>query len=262
MDGAAGRGMVADHVLFLRGGLPAEGGPLYLQVKRLIEDAIHNERIGNGDALPSERDIAERLALSRVTVRKAIKQLAEDGVLVQRRGSGTYVASRPHRVEQSLSQLTSFTEDMARRGMDVRATWLDAGIYPPSPQETIALGLSGNERVARILRLRLTGNTPLAIERASLSERLLPDPQSIGTSLYEYLDKHGNRPVRAIQRIRAISTSEADAALLQVSPGAPSLDIERTSYAASGHVVEFTRSTYRGDTYDFIAELRLGEKDR
>ena len=262
MESAAGRGVTADHVLFLRGGLPMEGGPLYLQVKRLIEDAIHGELLGGGDALPSERDIAERLALSRVTVRKAIKQLAEEGVLTQRRGSGTYVASRPHRVEQSLSQLTSFTEDMARRGMAVRATWLDRGIYPPSPQETMALGLSGDERVARILRLRLTGNTPLAIERASLSERLLPDPEAIGTSLYKYLEKSGNRPVRATQRIRAVSASETDAALLQVSPGAPSLSIERTSYAASGRVIEFTRSVYRGDTYDFIAELRLGEKDR
>jgi GntR family transcriptional regulator len=260
LEGLADRAGIEDHALFSRTALPGEG-PLYLQVKRLIEDAIQAALISNGDALPSERDIAARLSLSRVTVRKAIRQLAEDGVLVQRRGSGTFVASRPNRVEQSLSQLTSFTEDMARRGMAVHAALLDAGIYPPSPQETVALGLSNDERVARIRRLRLTGNTPLAIERASLSERLLPDPQSIGASLYEYLDRHGNRPVRAIQRIRAVTTSEADAALLQVSPGAPSLDIERTSYSTTGRVVEFTRSTYRGDTYDFIAELRLGEKD-
>src|SRR5215217_6091703 len=120
MDGTVIRGAMADHVLFQRAALPAEGGPLYLQVKRLIEDAIHGELLTDGDALPSERDIAERLELSRVTVRKAIRQLAEDGVLVQRRGSGTYVASRPHRVEQSLSRLTSFSEDMARRGMAVR----------------------------------------------------------------------------------------------------------------------------------------------
>lgn len=261
MEGLAGRAKTSGHGLFSRGALPAQGGPLYLQLKRLIEDAIRDARIGNGDALPSERDIAENLSLSRVTVRKAIRQLAEDGVLVQRRGSGTYVAPKPNRVEQSLSQLTSFTEDMARRGMEVHAVWLDAGIYPPSPQETVALGLSGDERVARIRRLRLTRDRPLAIERASLSERLLPDPKSIGASLYEHLDKDGNRPVRAVQRIRAVSTSEADAALLQVSPGAPSLDIERTSYSADGRVIEFTRSTYRGDTYDFVAELRLGEKD-
>lgn len=254
---------MADHVMFAGGALQtARGGPLYLQLKRFIEDAIHSGRVSPGDALPSERDIAARLDVSRVTVRKAVQQLVLEGVLVQRHGSGTYVAPQPHRVEQSLSQLTSFTEDMARRGMAVRSSWLDRGIYSPSPEETVVLGLSATEKVARIARLRLSGDMPLAIERASLSEQLLPDPEAIGTSLYEHLDKHGGRPVRAIQRIRAVSLGEADARLLEVAPGAASLHIERTSYLASGRVVEFTRSVYRGDTYDFVAELRLGESGR
>jgi GntR family transcriptional regulator len=148
---------------------------------------------------------------------------------------------------------------MARRGMAVRAEWLDRGLYLPSPEETIILGLSAGEQVARISRLRLTGDTPLAIERASLSSRVLPDPGSIGDSLYKHLDKSGNRPIRAIQRIRAANLGEEDAHLLQVPAGSAGLNIERTSYLASGRVIEFTRSIYRGDTYDFVAELRLGE---
>jgi GntR family transcriptional regulator len=254
---------MADHVMFASGPLQsARGGPLYLQLKRFIEDAIHSDRVSPGDALPSERDIAARLDVSRVTVRKAVQQLVLEGVLVQRHGSGTYVAPQPHRVEQSLSQLTSFAEDMARRGMAVRSSWLDRGIYPASPEETVVLGLSATESVARIARLRLSGDTPLAIERAALSARVLPDPEAIGTSLYDHLDRNGNRPVRAIQRIRAVSLGDADARLLEVAPGAASLHIERTSYLASGRVVEFTRSIYRGDTYDFVAELRLGESGR
>jgi GntR family transcriptional regulator len=160
---------MADHVLFAGGALQTgRGGPLYLQLKRFIEDAIHSDRVSAGDALPSERDIAARLDVSRVTVRKAVQQLVLEGVLVQRHGSGTYVAPQPHRVEQSLSQLTSFTEDMARRGMAVRSSWLDRGIYSPSPEETVVLGLSATEKVARIARLRLSGDMALAIERASL----------------------------------------------------------------------------------------------
>jgi GntR family transcriptional regulator len=236
------------------------GGPLYLQLKRWIEDAVHRGAIKPGDALPSERDLAVRVDMSRVTVRKAVQHLVREGVLVQRHGSGTYVAQQPNRVEQSLSQLTSFTEDMARRGMIVRSTWLDRGIYAPSPEETIVLGLSATDSVARIARLRLSGDTPLAIERAALSSRLLPDPEAVGTSLYAHLDKTRNRPVRAIQRIRAVSLGDDDAKLLDVAPGVASLHIERTSYLASGRVVEFTRSIYRGDTYDFVAELRLGDR--
>lgn len=235
------------------------GGPLYLQLKRWIEDAINGGAIKPGDALPSERDLALKVDVSRVTVRKAVLQLVQEGVLVQRHGSGTFVAPPAQRVEQSLSQLTSFTEDMARRGMEVRAEWLDRGLYFPSPEETVILGLSAGERVARIARLRLTGDTPLAIERASLSSDILPDPALIEDSLYKHLDRSGSRPVRAIQRIRAANLGEDDARLLQVSAGSAGLNIERTSYLASGRVIEYTRSIYRGDTYDFVAELRLGD---
>lgn len=235
------------------------GGPLYLQLKRWIEDAVAKGIIKPGDALPSERDLALKVDVSRVTVRKAVQHLVREGVLVQRHGSGTFVAPQPPRVEQPLSQLTSFAEDMARRGMDARSVWLDRGIYPPSPEETLVLGLSAGDRVARVARLRISGDQPLAIERASLSERVLPDPENIGTSLYAHLEKGGNRPVRAIQRIRAGNVGADDATVLEVPEGAAVLLIERISYLASGRVIEFTRSVYRGDTYDFVAELRMAE---
>ncbi|QQR40950.1 GntR family transcriptional regulator [Devosia rhizoryzae] len=235
------------------------GGPLYLQLKRWIEDAIRRGTINPGDALPSERDLAIRADVSRVTVRKAVQHLVQDGILVQRHGSGTFVAPQTQRVEQSLSQLTSFTEDMARRGMAVRAEWLDRGLYVPSPEETMILGLGAGEQVARVSRLRLTGDMPLAIERASLSATVLPEPATIGPSLYKYLERFGSRPVRAIQRIRAANIGEDDAHLLQVATGSAGLHIERVSYLPSGRVIEFTRSIYRGDTYDFVAELRLGD---
>lgn len=238
--------------------LPA-GGPLYLQLKRWIEDAIKRGTIKPGDALPSERDLAQRADVSRVTVRKAVQHLVQEGVLVQRHGSGTFVAPPAQRVEQSLSQLTSFTEDMARRGMAVRAQWLERGLYVPSPEETVILGLGAGEQVARISRLRLSEDMPLAIERASLAASVLPDPQAIKDSLYKHLEHSGTRPVRAIQRIRAANIAEDDASLLQVPIGSAGLHIERISYLATGRVIEFTRSIYRGDTYDFVAELRLGD---
>lgn len=235
------------------------GAPLYLQLKRNIEDAVDRGLIRPGDSLPSERDIAQKAAISRVTVRKAVQDLVKSGVLVQRHGSGTFVAPRMERVEQSLSRLTSFTEDMARRGMSVRSEWLDRGLYAPSPEEMMVLGLSSSELVARVSRLRIANDTPLAIERAALSARVLPDPGAVVASLYATLQTSGNRPVRAVQRISAASLGEDDARLLQVAPGVAGLHIERISYLASGKVIEFTRSIYRGDAYDFVAELRLAE---
>ncbi|WP_244606492.1 GntR family transcriptional regulator [Arsenicitalea aurantiaca] len=238
--------------------LPA-GGPLYLQLRRWIEGAVRSGAIRPGEALPSERDLAGKFDLSRVTVRKAVQSLVADGVLVQRHGSGTFVAPAAHRVEQSLSELTSFAEDMARRGMDVRSVWLDRGLYPPSPEEIMVLGLSTGDQVARIARLRISDDMPLAIERAALSARILPDPEAVGRSLYAHLERSGSRPVRAIQRLRAAGIPPEDAELLGLAPGTPALQIERTSYLGSGRVIEFTRSIYRGDTYDFVAELRIGD---
>lgn len=250
----------SQHALFGATAFQPQGGPLYLQLKRWIEESIAAGIIQPGDALPSERDLATRVDVSRVTVRKAVQHLVRDGVLVQRHGSGTFVAPQPGRVEQSLSQLTSFAEDMARRGMAVRSDWLDRGVYAPSPEEMVALGLSPSERVARVARLRISGDRPLAIERAALSADILPDPGAITTSLYAHLEKSGNRPVRAIQRIRAASVTGSDASLLDVPDGAAVLHIERTSYIGSGRVIEFTRSVYRGDTYDFVAELRISRE--
>jgi GntR family transcriptional regulator len=192
-------------------------------------------------------------------VRKAVQDLVQAGLLVQRHGSGTFVARPVERVEQSLSLLTSFSEDMARRGMSLRSEWLDRGIYPPSPDEIMILGLSPEESVARVSRLRIADGTPLAIERASLSTAVLPDPLAVDSSLYAALEKTGSRPVRAVQRISAANLGAADARLLDVPTGAAGLHIERISYLATGKVVEFTRSIYRGDTYDFVAELRLGD---
>ncbi len=236
------------------------GGPIYLRVARRIESAIRRGVIKPGEALPSERDIAAMADISRVTVRKAVQDLVRSGLLVQRHGSGTFVTPKVDRVEQSLSQLTSFTEDMARRGKAVRSVWLERGVFEPSPEETVVLGLSAGERVSRINRLRLADDTPLAIERASMSSASLPDPGAVDVSLYAALEAQGCRPVRAIQRISAVTLDEADAKLLEIEAGNACLKIERISYLPSGRVVEFTRSLYRGDAYDFVAELRLQER--
>lgn len=232
------------------------GGPLYRRLRRSIEDAIRSGLIHPGDALPSERDIASLAGVSRVTVRKAVQDLVVEGILIQRHGSGTFVTPEVQRVEQSLSTLTSFTEDMARRGMSLSSQWLERGLYDPSPEETLILGLGPSEKVARIARLRIADNNPLAIERASLAASVLPNPETLGSSLYERLGEFGYRPIRAIQRIAAVNLERHDAGLLNVAPGAASLRIERRSYLASGRIIEFTRSIYRGDAYDFVAELR------
>lgn len=236
-------------------------GPLYLQLQRHIAAALAAGELTPGDCLPAERDMAQMTGLSRVTVRKAIQELVATGQLVQRRGSGTYVAQKVERLEQALSLLTSFTEDMARRGRSVETRWISRRIDAPAPEEVMALGLGAGDRVTRLERVRCSDGVPLAIERATLSTNLLPDPEAVQSSLYAVLQTRGLRPTRAVQRISATSIDARDSALLGVAVGAPGLKIERISYLPSGQVVEFTRSLYRGDAYDFAVELKLAPDD-
>ena len=127
----------------------------------------------------------------------------------------------------------------------------------------MALGLGLGDRVARLERVRISDGVPLAIERASLPASILPDPEAVRTSLYEVLATSGMRPVRAVQRVSAANLGARDAELLNVPPGVAGLRIERVSYLPSGKVVEFTRSLYRGDAYDFAVELKIApEGDR
>ncbi len=236
-------------------------GPLYRQLQRHIAAALAAGELTPGDCLPAERDMAQMTGLSRVTVRKAIQELVATGQLVQRRGSGTYVAQKVERLEQALSLLTSFTEDMARRGRSVETRWISRRIDAPAPEEVMALGLGAGDRVTRLERVRCSDGVPLAIERATLSTSLLPDPEAVQSSLYAVLQTRGLRPTRAVQRISATSIDARDSALLGVAVGAPGLKIERISYLPSGQVVEFTRSLYRGDAYDFAVELKLAPED-
>jgi GntR family transcriptional regulator len=244
---------------FLRpeGWLSDAGGPRYIQLRKRLEEGIETGVLTVNSSLPAEREIAEITDLSRVTVRKAIQELVRAGSIEQRQGSGSFVREPTPRVEQSLSHLTSFTEDMRSRGLETTSTWLERGIFMASPDEAAALGVAPGDQVARIYRLREADGRPMALERAVLPLDILPNPITVVTSLYEVLEQSGNRPVRAMQKISAINLDAREARLLGVAEGKAGLKIQRVSYLQSGRVVELTRSLYRGDAYDFVGELRL-----
>ena len=236
---------------------PSGGAPLYARLKNLVQRSIESGELREGDSIPAERDVAEMLSISRVTVRKAFQDLATEGVLVQRRGSGTYVNGPGRRAEQPISRLTSFTQDMLLRGIKTDADWLSRMSGLATPDEALKLSISPSERVSRFRRLRRADGIPLAIENAVIPNRFLPEPEQVEGSLYAALDARGMKPVRALQRLHAAALSAADAKLLDTPTGSPALFIERISYLSNGRAVEFTRSCYRGDSYDFIAELTI-----
>lgn len=232
-----------------RSGNPA---PLYVQLQQLIRDAINRNLLTQDEAIPAERDLATEYDVSRITVRKAIGGLVEEGLLTRRRGAGTFVAAR---VEKSFSKLSSFSEDMVARGRKPSSVWVSKSVGTVTPEEALSLGLSPGAEVYRFQRLRYADDVPMALEYSTIAGFCLENEDAVDVSLYEALTAAGNRPVRALQRLRAVPFTSEHARMLNVDAGHAGLFIERRGYLRDGRTVEFTQSYYRGDAYDLVAEL-------
>ncbi len=226
--------------------------PLYLQLQQLVRQAIEDHVLVQDDIIPAERDLAVEYGVSRITVRKAIDGLAQEGLVVRRRGAGTFVAAR---VEKSFSKLSSFSEDMLARGRQPSSEWVSKSVGQVTPEESLSLGLSPGTRVYRFQRLRFADEIPMALEYSTIVGHCLPGIESVGDSLYAALEATGNRPIRALQRLRAMHFPLEQSKRLGVETGHAGLFIERRGFLADGEAVEFTQSYYRGDAYDLVAEL-------
>ncbi|MDZ7813238.1 MAG: GntR family transcriptional regulator [Ideonella sp.] len=234
---------------------PNSSQPLYQQLQRALREAIELRLLGPDDALPSERQLAADLQVSRITVRKAIEGLAEEGLLSRRQGAGNFVNTR---IEKNFAKLTSFSEDMRARGREPRSEWLKRAEGTVTPEEAMKLALSPGTLVYRFNRLRYADDAPMSLEYATIVASALPSIDVVEASLYEALERAGQRPVRALQRLRALLLDEEQAKLLDAEVGDAGLLVERLGYLRDGRAIELSQSIYRGDTYDFVAELNAG----
>ena len=231
---------------------PEESLPLYQQLQRGLRDAIEKRILAPDDALPSERQLAEELGISRITVRKAIDGLAAEGLLVSRQGSGNFVSNR---IDKNFAKLTSFSEDMRARGRNPRSVWIKRSEGTVTPEESLKLALSPGTLVYRFHRLRFADDEPMSIELATIVASCLPSLDAVEDSLYDALENVGNRPVRALQRLHSLLLTADQGKLLRAKAGDAGLFVERLGFLRDGRAVELSQSYYRGDTYDFVAEL-------
>ncbi|MGQ7248217.1 GntR family transcriptional regulator [Halomonas sp. V046] len=226
--------------------------PLYRQLARQLELAIREGTWRAGEALPSERNLADALSVSRITARKAIDQLADSGLIRRDRGSGTFI--RPS-MNQSLTRLASFSEMLTRRGFTPHSRWLSRELCTPSNEENLRLGLSANAQVARLKRLRLADDVVMAVEESCLPVTVLPDPEAVESSLYNWLEAAGRPIVRALQQVTAVNADADLARLAEVEQGQALLKVTRLGYLADDTPAELTITYCRTDYYDFNVEL-------
>jgi GntR family transcriptional regulator len=209
------------------------------------------EQLDVGEAIPSERQLTRELGVSRLTVRAALDDLVREGLLVRRHGSGTFV-SEP-KIAQELT-MTSFTEDMQRRGMVPASRTLSLRVTPAGAH------VSPSEPVMIISRLRLADRETMAIETLHVRESLVPGltaPDLERRSFYEILEgRFGITIVGGHQTIEPTVTNEEESAALGVPLHSPAFQFERTTNSESGEIVEYVRSIYRGDRYKLVTDLR------
>ena len=226
--------------------------PLYQLLQRALREAINQHVFGPDEALPAERQLAADLSISRITVRTAIDGLVEEGLLVRRPGSGNFINAK---VEKNFAKLTSFSEDMRARGRTPRSVWLKRSEGTVTPEEALRLRLSPGAPVYRFNRIRFADEVPMCLEYATIVASALPSLDAVDVSMYEALEANGCRPVRALQRLSALLLNAEQAKLLQAREGDAGLAVERLGFIRDGRAVEFCRSIFRGDMYDFVAEL-------
>lgn len=224
------------------------------ETRERVLDLIESRVVG--DPIPSERQLSSDLRVSRLTVRAALDELVREGYLVRRRGSGTFV-SEP-KIAHELT-MTSFTEDMRRRGMVPESRTLDLRITPAGAHLGRLLHVSPSEPVVVVDRLRLADRETMAIETLHVRQSLVPGVSAADLerhSFYELLrDRYGIVIVGGVQTIEPTVTNEVESAALGVPLHSPAFLFERTTRAGSGEIVEYVRSIYRGDRYRIVTEL-------
>ncbi|KAA9394953.1 GntR family transcriptional regulator [Kocuria coralli] len=205
-----------------------------------------------GDRLPGERKLVEQFGVSRITVRHAISQLVNDGLLTREHGRGTFVA---HGMARSRLHLASFHEDMRAAGLKP-STRVDLVAEEEAPAEAAAH--LGTEHALRVRRLRLGDGIPVSVDDCWLVPGLLPSEADWESSLYGMLAQAGAGITRAEQTVQAQAAGARDAALLGIQPGTPVLAFHRRSFslAADGErPVEYSVSVYRADRYQIHMEV-------
>lgn len=228
--------------------------PLYFQISTRIEEAIHDETLPAGARLENEISLANRLGMSRPTIRRAIQELVDKGLLVRRRGIGTQVV---HGKVTRNVELTSLYEDLERSGQKPVTKLLSAEIGKADRDTAEHLGVKVGSPVLHIKRLRSADGVPISILENYLPEEFtdLDLGQLSRHGLYQMLRTRGVTIRVAKQRIGARSANATEAELLDLTKGGSLLTMERTAFDQSGRAIEWGTHVYRPDLYSFEVTL-------
>jgi len=231
--------------------------PLYYQIAQRMQAAIEDGTLPPGSRIENELKLAEELSISRPTIRRAIQELVDQGLLVRRRGVGTQVVRG--RLTRSV-ELTSLYDDLSLTNHSPRTTVLLHEAVVPPAEILDYLTLPAGTTVLRIKRLRYSDEVPFALLENFLPPEFLDltAEQLEKHGLYQLMRSRGTTMRVARQTIGARAATAEESELFAQKPGSPVLTMSRTLFDQSGHAVEYGEHSYRPDLYSF--EVTLVEK--
>jgi len=227
-------------------------GPLGIRLVMAMASAIDDRTLGPGQPLPAERDFAAGLGVSRSTLRQSLEQLAKDGYVATRAGAGTFIAQR---IQKPITRLTGFTDDMLSRGLKPSSRIVECKVMPVPPEISFRTGLPLGTEVMMLSRLRQADDEVMGYDRSIFPVQAVGADFDGTGSLYARMDAQGGRPRRILQSLKAAEAPVDIARYLGVKPGAAVLAIHRIGYGVQGNALEDAMSWYRGDRYEYIAEI-------
>lgn len=231
--------------------------PAYYQLQEYLTERIESGELAAGTALPAEREFAEQLGLSRMTVRQALERLRLEGRIVRQRGAGTFVGTTRLGIT---SRLTSVSAVVAAQGRTSHAHVIDIASARSTAAVADAFGLRRGAEAIRLRRLRRVDGVPFSFETAWLDRQrcaALLDTDLEGRSLLEALATLCDvQLASATEQVAATTLDSYEAAHLDSSSGAAAFRVTRTSWDFEGRPAEWVTTVIRGDRFVFTADLR------
>ncbi len=238
---------------------PFDAVPKYYQLASILRQKIEDGAWAARQPIPSERQLEQLYGVSRPTIRQAIELLIRQGYLYREHGRGTFVS--PQKLQKGFLELTSFSEDMLRRGLKPGQIILDFATIPAPKKVAEKLDLpSSGGTVLMIERVRLGDGQPIGLQTSYLAlepgQEIRREELEQRGSLYAILqEKFHIIPTEADETLEVTVASPREAALLHVSEGSPLLLSERVLYSQDRRAVEYVKILYRGDRYRYYARL-------